>query len=200
MRFSIVVSVFEPFALLPRALSCVLAQTHADWELLVVVDGPPPRKGFAPKRIVGQLAARFGGRRFEAHHLPRAAGCYGNVARSFGLQLARGDYVCWVNHDNLIAPAYLEAHRENIEKTPGCVSVVDVDLWKGDRYHGRYPRRMAKSRIDLLCFAVPAELARRVDAFAGRSSRVYAADWLAFDACRKLAPVEHNRRLVGTHF
>jgi hypothetical protein len=29
---------------------------------------------------------------------------------------------------------------------------------------------------------------------------VYAADWLVFDACRQLLPVEHNRRLVGTHF
>jgi hypothetical protein len=80
------------------------------------------------------------------------------------------------------------------------VSVVDIDLWKQDRYYGRYPRRLAASKIDLLCFAVPTELARRVDAFGGASSRVYAADWLTFDACRKLAPVERNRRLVGTHF
>jgi glycosyltransferase involved in cell wall biosynthesis len=199
VQFSIVMTAFEPFELLPRALCCVLAQSHLEWELVVVVDGPPPG-AFAPERLVGQLGACFGTRRVEVHHLPRAEGCYGNVARNFGLGRVRGDYVCWVNHDNLIAPAYLEAHRENVEKSPGCVSVVDIDLWQGDRYHGRYPRRMAASNIDLLCFAVPTTLARRVDAFGGKAAGVYAADWLVFDACRKLAPVEQNRRLVGTHF
>lgn len=192
---------FETFDLLPRALACLLNQVHTAWELLIVVDGPPPRSGrFAPRRLVAQLKARFGGRRIEVHHLPRAAECYGNVARNFGLQQAGGDYVCWVNHDNLVAPDYLAAHAENIVKRPGCLSVVDIDLWKGDRYHGRYPRRFAAGRIDLLCFAAPTELALRVNAFGGAASRVYAADWLAFDACRKIAPVVHNRRLVGTHF
>ena len=200
MLFSIVMTVFEPYALLPRALACVLAQTHAEWELLVIVDGPAPRRGFAPKRVVGQLHARFGERRVEVRHLPRAAGCYGNVGRSAGLSEARGEYVCWVNHDNLIAPDYLAAHHENAKRTPGCVSVVDIDLWKGDRYYGCFPRRLAASKIDLLCFAVPTELARRVNAFGGNAARVYAADWLVFDACRRLAPVEHTRRLVGTHF
>jgi hypothetical protein len=132
--------------------------------------------------------------------LPRAEGSYGNVARNFALAHAAGEYVCWVNHDNLIFPQYLAAHAANIRKTPGCVSVVDVDYWINDRPHGRYPRRLARSRIDLLNYAVPLAVARQVDAFGGASSRVYAADWIVFDACRRLCPVEHNPVLVGAHF
>lgn len=200
IRFSVVMTVFRPFELLPRALNCLFRQQYTDWELLLVVDGPAPEGPFAPRRCLEQMRRRLPGRRLQLWHLPRAEGCYGNVGRHHGLRQARGDYICWVNHDNLISPQYLSAHAENIRKRPGCLSVVDVDLWVGDRYHGVYPRALARSRIDLLCFAVPVETARRVDAFGGAMKGVYAADWLVFDACRKLLPIEHNRRVVGAHF
>lgn len=198
--FSIVMTVFQPWELLPRAITCVLRQEHPHWELLLVVDGPPPRGPFAPKKVVEQLRRHSPGRRIELFELPRAEGCYGNAGRNFALEKARGDYVCWVNHDNLISPGYLAAHAKNVEKQPGCLSVVDVDLWVGDRYHGVYPRRFARSRIDLLCFAVPLPTAREVNAFGDEAQRIYAADWLTFDACQKRLPIEHNRGVVGAHF
>lgn len=200
MRFSIIATVFEPLLLLPRLIACVSQQTHRDWELLLFVDGPSPRGAFHPRRILTQARKCCPEQRIELWELPRAAGCFGNIGRHEGLKHARGAYVCWVNHDNLIAPEYLAAHCENIERRPGCLSVVDVELWKRDRYYGRYPRRFACGGIDLLCFAVPLATAQSVNAFGGEMSRIYAADWLVFDACRRELPLEHNRRLVGTHF
>lgn len=198
--FSIVMTVFEPFHLLPRALSCVIQQGYTNWELLIVIDGDSPSNQFVPRKLVQQLQQHHPELRIQIWNLKRAAGCFGNVSRNFALKHVTGDYICWVNHDNLITPDYLDAHLQNIKKTPGCLSVVDIQLWKNDRYFGRYPRRFAASQIDLLCYALPAETARRVNAFGGPAERVYAADWLAFDACRKLIPLEHNRHLVGTHF
>ena len=200
VKFSIVMTAFKTFSLLPRALTCVLQQEDPDWELLLMVDGPAPREQYAPRRLVDQLQRRRPQCRIELHELPRAAGCFGNAARHAGMLRATGDYVCWVNHDNLIAPRYLAAHAENFASTPECVSVVDIDLWKHDRYFGRYPRAFRCGRIDLLCFAVPLAAARRVNAFGGSMRPAYAADWLVFDACRQWLPVRHNRRLVGTHF
>ncbi len=165
-------------------------------ELLLVVHGPSPLDRFAPRRVVQKLQRHFPHNRMEIWQLPRAAGCFGNVGRNFALNHVRGDYVCWINHDNLVTPQYLIAHLKNIEKRPGCLSVVDIDLW----ISCRYPRRFAQSQIDLLCFAVPLTIARRVNAFGGESSRVYAADWSTFDNCRRLLPIEYNRQIVGTHF
>ena len=193
-------TVFKPYELLPRAVACVMQQEHPAWELLMMLDGSAPTGRFSPRRIAARINRHLGSERIAVHELPRAAGCHGNVARFEALQHARGDYVCWVNHDNLIVPRYLSAHAENFREEPRCVSVVDVDLWKQDRFYGTYPRRLARSRIDLLCFAVPLETAREINAFGDAMSRVYAADWLVFDACRKLLPVRHNRRVVGTHF
>lgn len=200
VKFSLIMTVFDSFHFLPRALSCVVQQIHTNWELLIVVDGESPTTRFAPRRLVQQLRRHHTKQRIDVWELPCAEGCYGNVGRNFCLQHVTGDYICWINHDNLITPDYLAAHQENIEKTPACLSVVDIHLWEADRYRGRYPRRMTVSHIDLLCFAVPTQTARKVNAFGGRAERVYAADWLTFNACRKLLPIEHNHRLVGTHF
>ena len=57
--FSIVMTVFEPFGLLPRAMMNVCRQEYADWELLLVIDGPAPKGRFAPKKAVDQLRRHF---------------------------------------------------------------------------------------------------------------------------------------------
>ena len=199
-RFSIIMTVFESWHFLPRALSCVMQQDYPHWELILAVDGPAQPGPFSPQQLVHQVRRQTAPRRVEILSLPRAEGCFGNVGRHRALDHATGDYVCWVNHDNLIAPQYLSAHARNVAESPGCLSVVDIDLWKQGRYFGRYPRRFAVNQIDLLCFAVPLATARAVNAFGGDATTVYAADWLTFDACQKLLPVKHNRQLVGTHF
>ena len=200
MKFSIAMTAFDTYCFLPRAIACVLQQEHVDWELLLVCDGPTPSDDFDPERMLARARRRAPGRRMECWRLPRAEGCYGNVARRFALEQATGDYVCWVNHDNLIAPRYLAAHAENIRKSPGCVSVVDIAYWRNAVPHGPFPRALRRSRIDLLNFAAPTELCRRVDAFGDGMSREYAADWRVFDALRRLAPVERRAGIVGTHF
>ena len=108
VRFSIVMTVFDTFPLLARAMSCVAWQTVADWELLIVVDGSGPVDTFAPRHLAKQMRRAVPGRRVDVWELPRAEGCFGNVGRAFALEHARGEYVCWVNHDNLIAPGYVD--------------------------------------------------------------------------------------------
>lgn len=200
MLFSIVMTAYDTWSLLPRALSTIVQQEWRDWELLLVSDGPAPTGAYSPHRLLRQIERRLPGRRLELWELPAAPGCFGNRGRNFALAHARGEYVCWVNHDNLLAPRYLAAHAENAGRVAGCVSVVDIDYWKDDVYHGRYPRALRQSRIDLLNFAVPLELARSVNAFGGAMETVYAADWLVFDACRRRTPVEWTRQLAGAHF
>lgn len=198
--FSLIMTVYDTLHFLPRALACVQLQDHPQWELLVVLDGPARDDRYSPSRLLDSLRRRLPKRRLECWEVPRAEGRFGNAARHFALQHAAGDYVCWINHDNLVFPNYLSAHAANVSKTPGCVSVVDVDFWKDERYHGRYPRALSRSRIDLLNFAVPLTAARAVDAFGGDMEKVYAADWLTFDACRKRCPVEWSHVLAGVHF
>ena len=104
VKFSLIMTVFDSFHLLPRALSCVVQQVNTNWELLIAVDGESPTNRFAPRRLVQQIRRHHTKQRIDVWELPREKGCYGNVGRNFCLQRATGDYVCWINHDNLITP------------------------------------------------------------------------------------------------
>ena len=91
-------------------------------------------------------------------------------------------------------------HYRNIRRQPDCLSVVDIDLWKEDRYWGRFPRAYRCGKIDLLCYALPTRTARELKAFGAQTQHLYAADGKLFDAATRLLPIEHQRRVVGTHF
>lgn len=199
-KISIVMTLYETYHFLPRAFAGVMQQNYANWELILVSDGPAAREKYDPRRIFRTLQRGFPSNRAEFHELPRAPGCYGNAARAFGLTRAEGDYVCWVNHDNLISPDYLRTHARNIRRRPGCLSVVDIDLWKEERYRGRFPRGYRCGKIDLLCYALPTEIARELEAFGPEVERLYAADGKLFEAAARVLSIEHERRLVGTHF
>lgn len=199
-KFTIVMTLFGTHHFLPRAIACLMEQTCDNWELILVSDGPAPRARHSPCRVLFPLQKRHPINRIEFHELPRAENCWGNVARSFGLSRASGDYICWINHDNLITPDFLRTHLRNIRRQPGCLSVVDIQLWREDRYIGRFPRAYRCGKIDLLCFALPTQTARELDAFGPAMERLYAADGRVFDAAARLLPIQHQRRIVGTHF
>lgn len=195
--FSIVMTVFDPWVLFPHALECVLRQTWSRWELVVVSDGacdPLVALSLASSR------GRWRGRRVEQQVLERAEGCWGNRGRAWGLDWARGDRIVWVNHDNLIGPDYLAAHAAAAARSPDAITVVDIELWQKGRYRGRYPRGLRRSRIDLLNFSLPVDLARRIEAFGPAMEREYAADGTVFEAAAVIAPVEWEPVCVGAHF
>ncbi len=199
-HFSVVTSLFGGFDLLARMGACLVAQRHSDWEWVVVIDGGDPDEVKQVRALQREFALQAPHQPLRVFSVPRAEGCYGNVARQFGLQQATGRYVCWVNHDNLIWPDYLTTHAVAFERDAAAISVVDIWLWKGGRNHGRFPRGFARSQIDLLCWAMPTELARTVDAFSSAEAQEYAADWGCFDRARRLARVEHTSHVVGVHF
>jgi glycosyltransferase involved in cell wall biosynthesis len=207
LRFSIVMTVFETWHLFPRALACVLSQTFADWELLVVSDGPADPSVHHALRSTRRI---WYGRRVLVEECERAVGCWGNRGRRRGLELSQGTHVVWINHDNLVQPTYLEAHAENLRNDPVAVSVVGIDLWQGGLFRKRLPERrglatgaghgLRAGRVDLLNYALPRELAVMVDAFGPGMEQEYAADWTTLEACLNRAECRFHDAVVGVHF
>lgn len=195
--FTIVMTVFEPWVLFPHAFECVLRQTWYLWELFVVSDGPG---GEIVEQALATSRPRWDGHRVEYQVLERAEACWGNRGRAAGLAWARGDRIVWVNHDNLIEPGYLVAHAAAANRNPAAVTVVDIELWQKGRYRGRYPKALRRSRIDLLNYSLPVDVARRVNAFGVEMERDYAADGTVFEMAARLAPVEREATCVGVHF
>jgi GT2 family glycosyltransferase/glycosyltransferase involved in cell wall biosynthesis len=93
---------------LAEAAASVLNQTCADWEWCIVDDGSESRElremleGFA--RSSPNVRVSF------------ASGGGISSANNQGLEMARGDYVCFLDHDDLLDPEALAAMAEKIDQ------------------------------------------------------------------------------------
>lgn len=96
-RVSIITALHNKGAYVAETVRSVLAQTMTDWELIVVENGstdngPEVVRQFSDPRIRLVVSPKQG---------PGAA-------RNFGLGVAGGEWILFLDADDLIAPAYLE--------------------------------------------------------------------------------------------
>lgn len=102
---SVVVPTYNRSETLPRAIDSVLAQTHEDFELLVVDDGSEDGTehvvtSYEDDRIV-----------YREHETNRGA----NAARNTGIEASSGEYVSFLDSDDEYARNNLEAKVETLE-------------------------------------------------------------------------------------
>jgi glycosyltransferase involved in cell wall biosynthesis len=104
---SVVVPVHNGATWLAETLSCIYAQSWADFELILVDD--------ASTDNLQEVLAANPDRRLQALHLEKNAGVAG--ARNAGIAMAQGQYIAFCDADDLCDPrrfelqlAYLQAH------------------------------------------------------------------------------------------
>jgi hypothetical protein len=110
MLVSVVLPTRDRSLLLTRAIESVQAQTHANWELLVVDDGSSDDTPAA----VGALAV--GDPRVR---LLTSDGAGDARARNVGLDNARGEAIAYLDDDNRMFPIWLAAVAWALERHPG---------------------------------------------------------------------------------
>lgn len=102
---SVIVPIYKVEPYLRECIDSILAQTYADFELILVDDGSPDRcgeicDGYAEKdnriRVIHQENAGLSG------------------ARNTGLDIAQGEYVTFVDSDDVVHPDYLSCLYEVI--------------------------------------------------------------------------------------
>ena len=118
--FSIVMPTYEtkPY-LLREAIESVRAQSFADWELLVVDDGS---RGRRTRREIERQAGRD--KRVRADFLPQNMGI--SAASNRGVELAAGEWVAFLDHDDTLAPRALERVAAEIAASPS-IDVLYTD-------------------------------------------------------------------------
>jgi hypothetical protein len=180
---------------LPRALTGLLNQTFKDFEVIIVVDGETPLTPYDPGALCRKtLPARV-------VYRPRS-NTIGFRERHHSLQLANGEYVAWLNVDNLVYPNWLQNHYENVRDRPGAISVVNIQYWRWHDFWGVMPKVIAYGHFDLLNYALPLALAKKLNVFGPGVERIDYADWLAFEACAREAPVvwDRDQAVCACHF
>lgn len=98
---------------LPTSLASLIAQTYQDWECVIVDDGSTDD----PAAVVTAL----GDERFRYYRLDRNRGR--GYARQRALELARGEYVGWLDGDDWIFPEKLERQLDLLLREPELSAV-----------------------------------------------------------------------------
>lgn len=107
MQFSLMIPVYNAEAFLDACLAAVAAQTFADYEVLLIDDGSVDRSGSICDRCAEQ------DRRFRVWHTENR-GVF--AARRFAEEHARGEYLLFLDADDLAEPTLLSALHDAIDR------------------------------------------------------------------------------------
>jgi CDP-glycerol glycerophosphotransferase (TagB/SpsB family) len=108
-RFTIVVPVYNVRAYLRACLDSILAQSFADFEIIAVDDCSPDHSG----EILDEYAASDP--RVRVIHLPKNVGL--GLAREAGIAEATGEYLLFVDSDDMMAVGALGVISRRLEAT-----------------------------------------------------------------------------------
>jgi glycosyltransferase involved in cell wall biosynthesis len=123
-RVSVVTIFFDARRWLAEAVASVLAQTLADWELLLVDDGS--RDGST--ELARDLAARHPGRIRHLEH-PGHENRGKSTSRNLGIAEARGTYVTFLDADDVFLPDKLEQQVAILDRQADAAMVYGRTLY-----------------------------------------------------------------------
>jgi glycosyltransferase involved in cell wall biosynthesis len=113
MKFTIIVPTYNNVESIPRTVLSVINQTYEDWELIVVDDGSDD--GTTEKLV--WFADRLKGKMRIVKH---ASNMQRVVARNTGMKQAQGEWIIWLDADDMLFPYYLEVLDEATKKFPNA--------------------------------------------------------------------------------
>lgn len=126
---AVIIPVYNAEKTLLDCVRSVLKQTYANLELILVNDGSQDKSGF----ICDTLATKD--LRIQVVHQKNQGV---SAARNNGLSQCRGEYVAFIDADDIIPPNYLEALLDALEKNQAQMSVCDVAVITNGLETGRF--------------------------------------------------------------
>lgn len=104
---SVVIPLYRSQQFIEETLRSVLAQTHQNFEVLVVDDGSPDESA--------RICEALGDERIQVFRQENRGSCR---SRNFAISRARGAFVAFLDHDDLWRPEKLERHLAHLDRSP----------------------------------------------------------------------------------
>lgn len=112
---SVIIPSYNLGKYLPETLESVAAQTFTDWECIIVENGSKD----GSRQLVNEWCARDS--RFVAELFSENKGVA--AARNRGLEMAKGEYILFLDADDLITPGYMASAVAAFEANPSLTVV-----------------------------------------------------------------------------
>lgn len=111
MRFSVIVPLYNKAKYINKALESLFSQTYGDYEIIVIDDGSTDTSF----QVVSQLAVSH-----NACRVVRQENAGVAMARNRGVELAKGEYICFLDADDWWEPSFLEEMENLIIECPNA--------------------------------------------------------------------------------
>ena len=120
-KISIIIPVYKVEEYLPACLDSVLAQTFTDWEAICVNDGSPDNCG----TILAEYAQKDSRIKVITQDNQGVS-----VARNKAMENATGEYICFLDSDDELAPTFFQKMHQAITDTNS--DIVWCDFQQGE--------------------------------------------------------------------
>ncbi len=120
---SIIVPVYNVEKYLSRCLDSIINQTYKDYEVILSDDGSTDSSG----KICDEYAAKY-----SNIHVIHADNAGLSVARNRGIHLSKGEFITYVDSDDLISIDYLEKLYNLIQKFNADISCCECNHFYND--------------------------------------------------------------------
>lgn len=119
VRVSVIIATYNKSSTLRHAIDSVLWQTFVDFEVWVIGD--------ACTDDTAEVVGAYDDPRVFWYNLPQNSG-YQSAPNNEGLRRARGEYVAYLNHDDLWLPNHLQVLVDRIEGSGAdfCFSILEM--------------------------------------------------------------------------
>lgn len=117
---SVIITTFGGSGVLARAIDSVLAQTYSDFELLVVDDNDPA----SPERQKTEAVMAQYAENAQVIYLKHEKNKNGSAARNTGIRAAKGEYIAFLDDDDVYFPERLSECVTALLENPDKDSVL----------------------------------------------------------------------------
>ena len=108
-----------------NAIDSVVLQTYPDWELLVIDDNKPDSDA---RKATAEVMSHYTDPRI--HYIQNEKNMGGAGARNVGISHAKGEYIAFLDDDDMYLPDRLRVQVEAMEKNGWDVCVMDGATFK----------------------------------------------------------------------
>lgn len=137
---SIVIPVYNVEFFLKKCIDSIISQIYLDWELILVDDGSKDKSAeicdeYAKKDI-----------RIKVLHKKNEGV---SKARNTGIELAKGEYICFIDSDDWIEPSYLSDFKINELQCDFYISGALYDTYEKVYSYKKYNEKRCRNKYEI---------------------------------------------------